>query len=135
MNYWLLKTEPSDYAYADLAAQGGTVWDGVANAQAVNFIAQMQPGDRCVLYHTGDERRVAGIAEVTTGAYVDPRDGTGKLKVVDVVPVRICAQGMTLAAIKAHPLFVDSPLVRQGRLSVVPLSEGQYAILSACDGL
>lgn len=134
MNYWLLKTEPGDYAYADLQAQGGTVWDGVANAQAVNFIAQMQPGDRCVIYHTGDERRVVGIADVTTAAYGDPQDTTGKLKVVDVVPVRACKHGMTLADIKAHPLFRESPLVRQGRLSVVPLSAEQYAVLSACEG-
>jgi predicted RNA-binding protein with PUA-like domain len=129
MQYWLLKTEPDVYAYAQLVADGRTVWDGVANAQAVNFIATMAIGDRCVIYHTGDERRCVGVAEVVSAPYGDPHDTTGKLKVVDVVPVQALQTPYTLAQLKAAALFVDSPLVRQGRLSVVPLSPTQFAYI------
>ena len=134
MQFWLLKTEPDVYAYDQLVADGRTVWDGVANAQAVNFIATMAIGDRCVIYHTGDERRCVGIAEVVSVPYVDPHDATSKLKVVDVVPVQALQTPLTLAQLKAAALFADSPLVRQGRLSVVPLTEAQYAHIVGADG-
>ena len=131
MAYWLLKSEPDVYAYADLVRDGQTVWDGVANAQAVNFIKTMQVGDYCLIYHTGDERRVAGIAVVVSPPYQDPHDPTGKWKVVDVAAVQALPNGLQLAQIKALALFADSHLVRQGRLSVVPLNDAQYALLTA----
>lgn len=131
MAFWLLKTEPDDYHYAQLAEAGRTVWDGVANAMAVNFIKTMQVGDECVIYHTGDERRCAGVARVVTAPYPDPRDATHKLVVVDVVAVRALPRGPDLASIKAESLFADSYLVRIGRLSVVPLTPAQYAFLTA----
>ncbi len=131
MAFWLLKTEPDDYRFAQLVEAGRTVWDGVANAMAVNFIKTMQVGDECVIYHTGDERRCAGVARVVTAPYADPRDATHKLVVVDVVAVRALLHGPDLASIKAEPLFADSYLVRIGRLSVVPLTPAQYAFLTA----
>lgn len=130
MAHWLLKTEPEDYHYAQLHASGRTVWDGVANAMAVNFIKTMQPGDTCIIYHTGEERRCAGVAQVVSMPYVDPNDATNKLFVVDVVAVRALLDGVQLAQIKAQSLFADSYLVRIGRLSVVPLTDAQFAYLA-----
>lgn len=130
MAYWLLKTEPDDYQFAQLLASGTTVWDGVANAMAVNFIKTMQVGDECVIYHTGDERRCVGVAHVITAPYLDPHDTTHKLVVVDVQARHALPAGPGLAQIKAEPLFADSYLVRIGRLSVVPLTAAQYAFLT-----
>ena len=131
MAYWLLKTEPDDYQYAQLQAAGRTIWDGVANAMAVNFIKTMHVGDECIIYHTGDERRCAGVARVVSPPYIDPTDSTKKLFVVDVEAVRALHDGIQLAQIKAQALFADSYLVRIGRLSVVPLTEAQFAYLLA----
>ena len=129
MANWLLKTEPDDYQYAQLQASGRTIWDGVANAMAVNFIKTMQIGDACIIYHTGDERRCAGVARVVSAPYIDPTDTTNKLFVVDIEAVRALHNGIQLAQIKAQPLFADSYLVRIGRLSVVPLTDAQFAYL------
>lgn len=131
MAYWLLKTEPNDYQYAQLQQSGTTVWDGVANAMAVNYIKTMQIGDECVIYHTGDERRCAGVATVVSAPYVDPHDASHKLYVVDVQAHHAIVTGADLATIKANPLFADSYLVRMGRLSVVPLTHAQYVFLTA----
>ncbi|MFN5935930.1 MAG: EVE domain-containing protein [Roseiflexaceae bacterium] len=130
MAYWLLKTEPDDYHFGQLMDAGQTVWDGVANAMAVNYIKTMHVGDECVIYHTGDERRCAGIARVVSEPYPDPLDATRKLVVVDVAAVRALHHGCDLATIKAAALFADSYLVRMGRLSVVPLTPAQYAFLT-----
>lgn len=121
MNYWLLKTEPDHYSYADLERDGSTVWDGVANNAALLHMRAMQPGDQALIYHTGDERRAVGLAEVTIAPYPDPQADNPKLVVVDVRAARPLAQPVTLVAIKADPAFADWALVRQGRLSVVPV--------------
>ena len=118
---YLLKTEPSVYSFSDLKRDGTTVWDGVTNPAAVKHLRDMQPKDRLVIYHTGDERASAGTATVVRVDASNPK--------VPVVEIRAgkATQPKTLAAIKAEKLFATSPLVHQGRLSVVPLTEQQYA--------
>jgi predicted RNA-binding protein with PUA-like domain len=127
--YWLLKTEPESYSYADLERDGATVWDGVANNAALMHMRAMQPGDAALIYHTGDERQAVGVAEVTSAPYPDPSADDSKLVVVDVRPLRRLARPVTLAQVKADPAFADFALVRQGRLSVVPVDEAQWARL------
>lgn len=126
MNYWLLKTEPDAYSFADLTRDGRTVWDGVSNALALKYIRSMQAGDQALIYHTGDERQVVGLAEIVSAPYADPDASDPKLAVVDVRPLRALQQPVTLAAIKADPFFADFLLVRQGRLSVVPVTPEQW---------
>jgi predicted RNA-binding protein with PUA-like domain len=126
MAYWILKTEPSSYAYDDLERDGTTVWDGVTNAQALINIRQMQPGDRALIYHSGDERSAIGLAEITTAPYADPKLDDPRRVVVDVRAVRRLARPVPLNAIKAEPLFAQLALVRQPRLSVVPVSEEHW---------
>ena len=125
---WLLKTEPGTYGYDDLEREGGTRWDGVTNPVALRNLRAMKVGDRLVVYHTGDEKAAVGLAEVTRAAYPDPRNA--KLPVVDIAPRGRLARPLTLAEIKALPVFADSPLVRQGRLSVVPLTAEQMRAIT-----
>lgn len=132
--FWLLKTEPADYAYADLERDGATVWDGVASNAALIHIRAMRPGDQALIYHTGDERQAVGLAEVTSAPYADPQLADPRLVVVRVRPLRRLARPVTLAAVKADPAFGDFGLVRQGRLSVVPVSPEQWARLLALAG-
>ena len=132
--FWLLKTEPEAYSYADLERDGATVWDGVSNNAALLHMRSMQPGDLALIYHTGDERRAVGLAEVTSAPYPDPRLDDPKLVVVDVRPLRTLRQPVTLAEVKAEPAFADFALVRQGRLSVVPVSPEQWRRLLAMAG-
>lgn len=134
MAYWILKTEPDSYSYADLVRDGGAVWDGVANNAALLHMRAMAPGDRALIYHTGDERAAVGLADVTSAAYPDPQLGDPKLVVVDVRPAGALARPVGLAAIKADPFFADFALVRQGRLSVVPVSAAQWERLMAMAG-
>lgn len=123
---WLLKTEPSAYSYADLEREGRAVWDGVTNPVALKNLRAMGTGDEVFLYHTGDEKAVVGRARVTRAAYADPKKGDPRLVVVDIEPAGRLKTPVTLAEIKATPAFADSPLVRQGRLSVVPLTPAQW---------
>ena len=127
--FWLLKTEPDHYSYADLERDGATIWDGVANNTALMHLRTMQPGDLALIYHTGDQRQAVGLAEITSPPYPDPRAGDPKLVVVDLRPLRRLPQPVTLAAVKADPGFADFALVRQGRLSVVPATDAQWARL------
>lgn len=129
-NHWLLKTEPSTYSWDDLEREKKAVWDGVANPFALRNMATMKPGDDALIYHTGDEKAVVGLARVTKAAYPDPKARDPKLLVVDLEPVRRVARPTTLAEIKADPLFKESPLVRQGRLSVVRLDDQQFRKLT-----
>jgi predicted RNA-binding protein with PUA-like domain len=129
MSFWLLKTEPDHYSYADLERDGVTIWDGVASNAALMHIRAMQPGDLALIYHTGDQRQAVGLAEITSAPYPDPQAGDPKLVVVDLKPLRQLPQPVTLAAVKADPEFADFALVRQGRLSVVPATEAQWARL------
>lgn len=119
--YWILKTEPDVYAFADLQEDEVTMWDGVANNAALKNIRTMKPGDLVLIYHTGNERRIVGLAEVVSEPYPDPDADDPKLVVVDIKSVEPLANLVSLAAIKADPSFEDFALVRQSRLSVVPV--------------
>ncbi|MBV8631906.1 MAG: EVE domain-containing protein [Silvibacterium sp.] len=121
MASYLLKTEPGVYSFADLEREGETVWDGVTNPVAVKFLRGMKPGDELVIYHTGDEKTAVGTAKVLS---VD--DANPTVPVVRIKAGKPVKHTHTLAEIKANKLFADSPLVRQGRLSVVPLTEAQH---------
>jgi len=127
---WLLKTEPGEYAYEDLEREGRARWDGVRNPAAQRNMRAMKAGDRVLVYHTGDEKAVVGEAEVVREAYPDPKFPTGKLVVVDLVPRGRLARPVTLAEMKALAAFAESPLVRQGRLSVVPLTANQWSAIA-----
>ncbi len=123
---FLLKTEPSVYSFADLQRDGETIWDGVTNPTAMKHLREMEPGEKLVIYHTGDERQAVGSATVIHVNAKDPKVPLVKIKVG-----KPSATPRTLAEIKEHKLFADSALVKQGRLSVVPLTEQQYAWLIA----
>lgn len=122
---YLLKTEPTVYSFADLAREQNTVWDGVTNPVALKHLRAMKPADRLVIYHTGDQKSAAGTASVVSVDASDPKNPQVKIKAGKPL-----AKPVTLAEVKANKLFTDSPLVRQGRLSVVPLSKEQYAFLT-----
>src|SRR5271155_5654032 len=124
MNY-LLKTEPTVYSFADLQHENTTIWDGVANPVALKNLRAMKSGEHLVIYHTGDEKSAVGTASVVSVDTSDPRNPQVKIKVGKAL-----AKPVTLAEVKAHKLFADSPLVRQGRLSVVPLSKEQFKFLT-----
>ncbi|HEX6837112.1 MAG TPA: EVE domain-containing protein [Polyangia bacterium] len=124
MSYWLLKTEPSTYSFADLVAAKETRWDGIENPAALKLMKTAAVGDRCVVYHTGDERSAVGECEIIKSAYPDPK--SARLVVIDVRAGKPLAKPVSLAIIKRDPLFADSPLVRQGRLSFVPLTDAQW---------
>jgi len=123
MNY-LLKTEPSTYSFADLKREQATVWNGVTNPVAVKNLRGMKSGDRLVIYHTGDEKTAVGTASVVSVDAADARNPKVQIKAGKEIP-----KPLTLADIKQNKKFSDSPLVRQARLSVVPLSDEQYQIL------
>jgi len=133
-NYWLLKTEPSVYSYADLEKAGKAVWDGVANALALKYLRAMQAGDLAFIYHTGDEKQIVGIAAVTRGGYPDPKADDPRLAVVDLQPRKKLAKPVTLATVKSRKEFADFELVRMGRLSVMPVSAARWKQLLALAG-
>jgi predicted RNA-binding protein with PUA-like domain len=125
---WLLKTEPGTYGYDDLEREGGTRWDGVTNPVALRNLRAMKEGDRVVVYHTGDEKSAVGLAEVTRPGYPDPKNA--RLVVVDIAPRGRLERPVALSAMKAAAEFAESPLVRQGRLSVVPLTPDQMRFIT-----
>lgn len=130
MAYWLFKTEPSCYSYSNLESDKKTTWDGVTNALALKYLRQVKKGDAVLIYHTGDERAVVGVAEVAGDAYVDPKLNDPKLAVVDLKASRRLKKPITLAEIKADKRFQDFLLVKMGRLSVMPVSDEQWKTLA-----
>jgi|SRR5580658_988634 predicted RNA-binding protein with PUA-like domain len=124
MNY-LLKTEPTVYSFADLQRENTTIWDGVTNPVALKNLRAMKPGDQLIIYHTGDEKSAVGTATVVSVDASDPKNPQVKIKAGKPLP-----KPVTLAEVKANRLFADSPLVRQGRLSVVPLTDAQHKHLT-----
>src|SRR6202051_5152684 len=122
---YLLKTEPTVYSFANLQHEQTTIWDGVTNPVAVKNLRGMKAGDQLVIYHTGDEKSAVGTATVVSVDTSDPKNPQVKIKAGKPL-----ARTVTLAEIKANKLFADSPLVRQGRLSVVPLTDSQYKLLT-----
>jgi len=122
---YLLKTEPSTYSFADLQREKTTIWDGVSNPVALKNLRGMKPGERLVIYHTGDEKSAVGTATVVSVGNSDAKNPRVKISVG-----KANAKPVTLAEAKANKLFADSPLARQGRLSVVPLNEAQFKFLT-----
>jgi predicted RNA-binding protein with PUA-like domain len=128
MPFWLLKTEPSAYAFSDLRRDRKTRWDGVSNAQAQANLRAMKAGDEVAVYHSG-EKAAVGLGRVARAAYPDPGDPSGKRVAVDLAAGEPLAVPVTLDALRAERSFEGSPLLRQGRLSVVPLTAAQWKAL------
>lgn len=129
VRHWLLKTEPEEFSWSDLLSRQRACWDGVRNVQARNNLRAMQLGDVALIYHTGKERAVVGQARVCAPAYPDPTSKQAIWSAVDVEPVAALERPVTLAELKAHPAFANSPLVRRPRLSVVPLTLDEFSAL------
>lgn len=123
---WLVKEEPTHYAFDTLVEDGKTAWSGVRNPLAQKHLRSMSKGDRIFYYHTGNEKAVVGIAKAASAPYADPSDPSGKSCVVDVAPVKRLARPVTLAQIKGDRFFADFALVRVPRLSVMPVTDEQW---------
>jgi predicted RNA-binding protein with PUA-like domain len=132
---WLLKTEPSEFSFDDLVARGVEPWDGVSNPAALSNLRSAQRGETCVIYHTGTERQAVGLATVERTAYPDPKKDNERLIVIDVRAGARLPRPVRLDQIKADRRFASSPLVKMGRLSVVPLTDEQYAALLEISGM
>jgi predicted RNA-binding protein with PUA-like domain len=133
-SYWILKTEPGEFSFQQLSAERTAVWDGITNALALKHLRAMATGDRALIYHTGDEKALVGLALITRGAYPDPKQNDPKRVVVDVAANRPLARPVPLAEIKEDPAFADLGLVRISRLSVVPVPAAQWTRLLALGG-
>ena len=127
MAQWLVKEEPDHYGYALLERDRRTVWAGVRNPLAQKHLRAIRKGDRIFYYHTGSERAIVAVARAISDAYPDPSDASGKLYVVDVAPDRKLPQPVTLGSIKADRAFATFPLVRMGRLSVMPVTDEEWS--------
>lgn len=127
MACWLLKTEPGSYGWDDLVRDGGTEWDGVRNHAAAGYLRAMQPGDRALIYHSGDERAAVGTARIARGARPDGEDG--RWVSVRIEPDAPLARPVTLAAMKADARLASLPMLRQSRLSVSPVGDPEWSVL------
>jgi predicted RNA-binding protein with PUA-like domain len=130
-NFWLVKQEPSAYSWSDFVAERRTAWTGVRNYTARNNLRKMQPGDETFFYHSGDDKAVVGIAKVARAAYPDPTAKEGDWSAVDLELVKALAGPVTLREIKSNPRLKQIPLVRQSRLSVMPLTAAEFRELIA----
>jgi predicted RNA-binding protein with PUA-like domain len=130
MAHWLLKSEPSSYSWDQLVKDKHTSWTGVRNPQAQANLKAMKPGDTCFFYHSGEGKEIVGVAKVLKAAYPDATDKAGKSVTVDIAAVEPVKKPVTLAAIKADPAFKEFKLVRQSRLSVVPVSEDHVRLIA-----
>lgn len=126
MNYWLAKSEPGTYSWADLQKVGRTAWTGVRNFQARNNLRAMQAGDRVLFYHSGETKEIVGVAKVAKAAYADPTAKEGDWVCVDLAPVKALSKSVTLTAVKADRLLADMVLVKNSRLSVQPVTAEQF---------
>ncbi len=131
MHHWLVKSEPATYSWADLVKEGKTRWDGVRNYQARNNLQQMQPGDLVLFYHSVSEKAVVGIAQVQKAAYPDPTADDAKWVAVDLIPFRDFKDAVTLEQIKQDKRLENIALLRQSRLSVMPLASEEFDVLLA----
>ena len=131
MAFWLMKSEPGSWSWDDQEREGTTHWDGVRNHQASNNMKAMMRGDRIFFYHSGKERRIVGIVEVVKGYYPDHTDSSGRFGMVDVKALKPVTAPVTLAQIKAEPRLAGLDLLRQSRLSVVPVGAAEWRILCA----
>lgn len=131
MAQWLVKEEPEHYGYEQLERDRKTVWAGVRNPLAQKHLRTIRKGDRIFYYHTGKEKAVVAIARALSDPYPDPADSSGRLHVVDIAPEKKLSHPVTLAAIKADRAFASFPLVRMSRLSVMPVSDAEWARIVA----
>ena|SRR2546423_15388211 len=134
-NFWLVKQEPSDYSWTDFVADGSTSWTGVRNFAARNNLRRMAKGDQVLFYHSGEDKGVVGIAKVARTAYRDATAKEGDWNAVDLVPLKPLRRPVTLREIKAKPALKNIALVRQSRLSVMPLSEPAFRSILKLGGL
>ncbi len=135
MAYWLVKSEPGAFSWDDQVKRGVANWDGVRNHQAAANLKAMKKGDLCFFYHSVDEKRIVGIVEVVKEAYPDPKDPAGKFVQVDVKAVKPVPKPVTLADIKAEPALKDLALIRQSRLSVMPIPADAWKRLCKMGGV
>jgi predicted RNA-binding protein with PUA-like domain len=131
MAQWLVKEEPEHYNYAQLEKDKKTVWAGVKNPLAQKHLRSIRKGDRIFYYHTGKEKAIVATAKAASDAYPDPKDKSGKLFVVDIVPEKRLARPVTLAEVKADAAFASFPLVRMSRLSVMPVGDAEWTRLES----
>ena len=131
MNYWLVKSEPGAYSWSDFLKDGKTAWTGVRNFAARKNLRTMKAGDRVFFYHSGEEKSVVGLARVTREAYPDSTAGEGDWSAVDLAPVKMLVKPVTLARIKADKILQEMKLVKQSRLSVMPVTLEQFTRLLA----
>jgi len=131
MNYWLVKSEPGAYSWSDFLEDGKTAWTGVRNYAARNNLRSMKAGDAVFFYHSGEEKSVVGLARVAREAYPDPTADEGDWSAVDLTPEKPLGKPVTLAAIKADKILKEMVLVKQSRLSVMPITREQFARLLA----
>ena len=134
MTYWLVKSEPAKYAYADLAREGRAVWDGVRNNQAALYLKAMRAGEQAFYYHSQQDLAVVGIAQVVREAFLDPTDAARRFVAVEFAPVRGLAQPVTLAQMKASPALAQMKMFKQFRLSVAPVEPDEWAAILALAG-
>lgn len=131
---WLVKSEPSTYSFDDLVRDGSTVWDGVRNYTARIHLMEMKLGDPVLFYHSQDGKAVVGIAEVSREAFPDATDETGRFVAVELTPVRALKRPVTLEAMKENPALAELKMIRQGRLSVSPVTASEWAAILAMAG-
>jgi predicted RNA-binding protein with PUA-like domain len=134
MAYWIMKSEPSAYSWDQLVKDGKTNWSGVRNFQAAANLKAMKPGDRAFFYHSNEGLAIVGIMEIVKAAYPDPSDKSGRFVQVDVKPVAPMPEPVTLSAIKAEAKLKNLPLVKQGRLSVSPVSAEEWKLICKMGG-
>jgi predicted RNA-binding protein with PUA-like domain len=135
MAYWLVKSEPSSYSWEQMVKDGRTFWSGVRNFQASRNLKAMKKGDRALFYHSGDDKAIVGIVEIVKEYYPDHTDDSGKFGMVDVKAGMAMKTPVTLAAIKAEAKLKDLQLVRQSRLSVVPIDDASWRLICAMGGV
>lgn len=128
-SHWLVKSEPETYSFEDLQKDGRTVWDGVRNFAAAGHLKAMKVGDQVFFYHSQEGKDVVGVAQVSKEAFPDTTDPKGKFVAVELTPVRKLPRPVTLADMKATPALSEMPMLRQGRLSVSPVSEAEWATI------
>ena len=126
MNYWLVKQEPGSYSWATFVKDGGTAWTGVRNFQARNNLRAMRKGERVLFYHSGEAKEIVGVARVAREAYADPTAEEGDWSAVDLKPVKVLVTKVALTAIKADEALREMALVKNSRLSVMPVTKAQF---------
>ena len=129
MNYWLLKSEPSTWSWNDQVKEGASMWDGVRNYQARNNLKKMKTGDHCFFYHSVTEKSIIGIVKVVKESYPDPTDESGKFLAVDVKAIKKFRNSVSLQEIKKIKKLSDIALIRQSRLSVMPITKSEWNII------